>query len=67
MREARDFKRSTGPGWGYCVKHHQDFKDGAQFTPFGVDISGGLGPVAQRFFDGAQRWIRATHDASLYH
>jgi hypothetical protein len=49
------------------VKHHQDFKDGAKFIPFGIEISGELGPAAQRFFDGAQRWIRATHDTSLYH
>jgi hypothetical protein len=49
------------------VKHHQDFKDGAQFVPFGVDISGELGPAAQRFLDGAQWWIRATHDTSLCH
>jgi hypothetical protein len=49
------------------VKHHHDFKDGAKFIPFGVEISGELGPAAQRFFDGAQRWIRATHDTSLYH
>ena len=48
------------------MKHHQDFKDGAKFIPFGVEISRELGP-AQRFFDGAQRWIRATHDTSLYH
>ena len=49
------------------MKHHHDFKDGAQFVPFGIEISGELGPAAQRFFDGAQRWIRATHDTSLYH
>jgi hypothetical protein len=41
-REAEDFKRSDGPGGGYCAKHHHDFKDGAQFTPFGVEISKGL-------------------------
>ena len=42
------------------MKHHHDFKDGAQFIPFGVEISEGLGPAAQRFFDGAQRWFRTT-------
>jgi hypothetical protein len=45
------------------VKHHHDFNDGAKFVPFGVEISGELGPAAQRFFDGAQRLIRAAHDA----
>ena len=33
----------------------------------GWGISGELGPAAQRFFDGAQQWIRATHDTSPYH
>jgi hypothetical protein len=65
--EAKDFKHSDGAGWDHCVKHHQDFKAGAKFVPFGVEISGELGLVAQQFFDGAQRWIRATHDTSLYH
>ena len=48
------------------MKNQHDFKDGAQFVPFGVEISGELGLVAQRFFDGAQRWILATHGTSLY-
>jgi hypothetical protein len=52
---AEDYKRSDGAGWGHSVKHHQDFKDGAQFVPFGVEILGELlGSVAQRFFDGAR-------------
>ena len=46
-KEAEDFKRSDGAGWGHCVKHHQDFKAGAKFVPFGVEISGELGPAAQ--------------------
>jgi hypothetical protein len=35
------------------VKHQQAFKAGAKFVPFGVEIFGELGLVAQQFFDGA--------------
>ena len=47
------------------MKNQHDFKDGAQFVPFGVKILGGWGPVAQWFFDGAQWWIQAIRDTRL--
>jgi hypothetical protein len=46
-KEANDFKRLDEAGWGHCAKHHHDFKAGAKFVPFGVEISGELGPAAQ--------------------
>ena len=52
-KEAEDCKWAEGAGWGHCLKHHQDFKAGAKFVPFGVEISGELGPAAQQFFGGA--------------
>jgi hypothetical protein len=47
---------------------HPDFADdGATFIPFTLEISGGWGPVARRFFNEGLEWAGNTRDVDLYH
>ena len=64
--EAR--KRSEWAGATHGPFAHPDFvEDGAIFIPFTLEISGGWGPVARRFFKEGLEWAGNTRDVDLYH
>eukprot|EP01050_Picozoa_sp_SAG11_P027183 SAG11_NODE_6782_length_1249_cov_10.497391_2_plen_115_part_00 len=37
------------------------------FVPFGIEISGSLGPHASDLIALAMRWVHGLHDSDLYH
>jgi hypothetical protein len=67
LAAAKEKWKRSDAGWGECLREHQDFADGWVFVPFGLEISGSLGPEAAAFYAMAKGWARQQHDPSLYH
>ena len=65
---AREAEVEKWRNWQYCCDHHPHIRDGtAVFMPFGVEISGALGPAATRLWEEAMTAAGAIRDTSLVH
>ena len=45
---------------------HRDFKEGAIFVPFSVEIAGGFGPQAKEFVRTVVDWAGNVRDVSVF-
>ena len=66
-RAAAEVEKSRR-NWQHCCDHHPHIRDGtAVFMPFGVEISGALGPAATRLWEEVMTAAGAIRDTSLVH
>ena len=64
-RAAEDAKMDH---WRWQRENHPDMVHGdTEFVPFGIEISGSLGPQASELIALAMRWVHGFHDSDLYH
>jgi len=65
---AEAHKRNDAGQWRGCIADHPAFHDGtAEFVPFGVEISGGLGPRARRLWDECMKLGSGIRDTTDKH